>query len=169
MAGGDFGTTSGASGRRPVDIDLNLVPFIDMMSVLVSFLLLTAVWTNLAQINIKSGGVGHDTETPPPQPPPINLSVLVAQDGVWVGITTGQPRKIDKNPDGTYNWDALGEALAYYKNESGIFTERDDIEIAAEDKVDYQSIITGMDTAVAKNFKGLRYVDPGSLSVRFKQ
>jgi biopolymer transport protein TolR len=170
MAGGDFGTSSDSgAGRRPVDIDMNLIPFIDMMSVLVSFLLLTAVWTNLAQINIKPGGVGHDTETLPPQPPPINLSVLVGQDGLWVGITTGQPRKIDKSADGSYNWDALGEALQYYKKESGIFTDRDDIEIAAEDKVDYQSVITSMDTAVAKEFKGIRYVDPASLSVRFKQ
>jgi biopolymer transport protein ExbD len=170
MAGGDFGTgSSSGAGRRPVDVDMNLVPFIDMMSVLVAFLLLTAVWTNLAQINIKPGGVGHDTETLPTGQPPINLSVLVGQDGLWVGITTGQPRKIDKNADGSYNWDALAEALQYYKKESGIFNDRDDVEIAAEDKVDYQSVITTMDVSVAKEFKGIRYVDPASLSVRFKQ
>ncbi len=148
---------------------MNLIPFIDMMSVLVAFLLLTAVWTNLAQINIKPGGVGHDTEQLPPSTPPINLSVLAAEDGHWIGITTGQPRKIDKLADGSYDWDSLAEALQYYKKESGIFTERDDVEIAAEDKVDYQSVITTMDTAVAREFKGIRYVDPASLSVRFKQ
>ena len=64
----------GARGRKPVDVDLNLIPFIDVMSVLVAFLLLTAVWTNLAQINIKPGGVGHDA--PPGGEPPINLSVV---------------------------------------------------------------------------------------------
>lgn len=166
---GDFTGGAGKGGRKPVDIDMNLVPFIDMMSVLVAFLLLTAVWTNLAQINIKPGGLGHDTETLPPPQPPINLSILVAEDGDWIGITTGQPRKIDKLPDGSYDYDALGEALKYYKNESGIFNERDDVEIAAEDKVDYQAVISTMDTAVANQFKGIRYVDPSSLSVRFKQ
>lgn len=153
-------------GRKPVDVDMNLVPFIDMMSVLVAFLLLTAVWTNLAQINIKAGGIGHDTEQR--VEPPINLSVLLAEDGLWVGITTGQPRKIDKLGE-EYDFAALGEALSYYKKESGIFNDRDDVEIAAEDKVHYQSVITAMDTAVAKEFKGIRYVDPASLSVRFKQ
>ena len=153
-------------GRKPVDVDMNLVPFIDMMSVLVAFLLLTAVWSNLAQINIKPGGVGHDTEQK--VEPPINLSVLIAQDGLWIGITTGQPRKIDKVGE-EYNFDALGEALTYYKKESGIFNDRDDVEIAAEDTVTYQSVISTMDTAVAKEFKGIRYVDPASLSVRFKQ
>ncbi len=157
---------SGPHGRKPVDVDLNLVPFIDVMSVLVAFLLLTAVWTNLAQINIKPGGLG--TESEQKTEPPINLSVLVAQDGLWIGITTGQPRKIDKIGE-EYNFEALGEALQYYKKESGIFNERDDVEIAAEDKVEYQTVITTMDTAVARDFKGIRYVDPASLSVRFKQ
>src|SRR5215831_2498145 len=166
MAGDLTGGGGGGKGKK-VDIDINLIPFIDMMSVLVAFLLLTAVWTEFAQINIKPGGVGHDAEQTPPQPPPINLSVVVAQDGIWVGITTAQPRKIDKLGDGTYDFEALGEALSYYKNESGIFTDRDDIEIGAEDRVEYQSIITAMDTAVAKQFKGIRYTDPASLSVRF--
>ncbi len=160
------GSEGGPHGRKPVDVDLNLVPFIDVMSVLVAFLLLTAVWTNLAQINIKPGGLG--TESEQKTEPPINLSVLIAQDGLWIGITTGQPRKIDKIGE-EYNFEALGEALQYYKKESGIFNERDDVEIAAEDKVDYQTVITTMDTAVARDFKGIRYVDPASLSVRFKQ
>ena len=155
-------------GRRSVDVDINLVPFIDMMSVLVAFLLLTAVWTNLSQINIKPGGVGTDTEQKPPEPPPINLSVLVAQDGVWIGTTTGQPRKIDKVGE-EWDFNALTEALSYYKKESGIFTDRDDIELAGEDTIQYQTMITAMDTAVAQGFTGLRFVDPASLSVRFKQ
>ena len=155
-------------GRRAVDVDMNLVPFIDMMSVLVAFLLLTAAWTNLAQINIKPGGVGTDTEQKPPEPPPINLSVLVALDGVWIGTTTGQPRKIDKIGE-EWDFNALTEALSYYKKESGIFTDRDDIELAGEDTIQYQTMITAMDTAVAQGFTGLRFVDPASLSVRFKQ
>src|SRR5262245_44370887 len=96
MAGTGF-TGEDTHGRKAVDVDLNLVPFIDVMSVLVAFLLLTAVWTDLAQINIKPGGVGTDTERI--EPPPVNLSVLIAQDGLWIGLTTGQPRKIDKVGD----------------------------------------------------------------------
>src|SRR5512143_593338 len=121
MAGDFTGGGGGRGGRRAVDIDMNLIPFIDMMSVLVAFLLLTAVWTNLAQINIKPGGVGHDTEQLPPTTPPINLSVLVAQDGLWIGITTGRPCKIDMLADVNYDCGALGDALQYYKQESGIF------------------------------------------------
>jgi biopolymer transport protein TolR len=166
---GDFTGGGAGGGRKNLDVNINLVPFIDMMSCLVAFLLLTAVWTNLAQINIKPGGVGHDAEATPPTEPPVNLSVLVAQDGLWIGATNGQPRKIEKVSDKEYDWNSLNEALVFYKKESGFFNDRDDIEIAAEDHVDYQSVISAMDSCIHSEFKGIRYVDPASLSVRFKQ
>jgi biopolymer transport protein ExbD len=157
----------GERGRRAVDADVNLIPFIDTMTVLTAFLLMTAVWTNYAQLSIKPGGLGRDAETVPTEPP-INLSVLLANDGIWVGLSNGQPTKIDKVND-VYNFEALNTVLTDYKKTSGLFTDRDDIEIAAEDAVDYQSVINAMDTAVATEFKGIKYVDPQSLSVRFKQ
>jgi len=160
--------TGGGGGGKKVDIDINLVPFIDVMSVLVAFLLLTAVWTNLAQINIKPGGVGKDPETVQEQPPQVNLSVLVASDAIWVGITTGTPMQIPKAGD-SYDYDALYNELVRYKKESGLFNDRDDIEVAAEDLVDYQTLVTVMDRAVEAKFTGVRYVDPPALSVRFKQ
>jgi biopolymer transport protein ExbD len=161
-------SVEGGKKGHGVDIDINLVPFIDMMSVLVAFLLLTAVWTNLAQLSIKAGGVGRDSEQTPPETPPINLSVLVASDGLWVGVTTGQPQKIDKIGE-DYDYESLKTELVRYKKESGIFNERDDIEVAAEDAIEYQYLVNVMDTAIAAEFLGVRYVDPQSLSVRFKQ
>jgi biopolymer transport protein TolR len=163
-----MGVSVGGNKKGSVDIDINLVPFIDMMSVLVAFLLLTAVWTNLAQLSIKPGGVGRDSEQQPPETPPVNLSVLVASDGLWVGVTTGTPMKIDKKGE-EYDYEALRTELVRYKKESGIFNERDDIEVAAEDAIEYQILVTVMDTAIASEFLGVRYVDPSSLSVRFKQ
>ena len=50
------------SGKKSVDVELNVVPFIDLMSCLPAFLLVTAVWTNLAQISIKPKGIGRKTE-----------------------------------------------------------------------------------------------------------
>ena len=150
-------------------LDINLVPFIDLMIVLVSFLLITAVWTNLRPDQHQAGRRRTRHRAAPTAEPPINLSVLVAKDGIWIGHhhrPAAQDRQAGRRQ---YNFDSLAEALQYYKKESGIFNERDDVEIAAEDKVDYQAVISTMDTAVAKEFKGIRYVDPSSLSVRFKQ
>jgi biopolymer transport protein ExbD len=158
----------GGGGRKTVDIDMNLIPFIDLMSCLVAFLLVTAVWTNLAQINIKPKGIGKDPEQVLPTEPPINISVLVASDSHWVGLTTGDRRQIKKTGE-EYDWQALNDVLNDYKNNSGIFKDRQDIELAAEDGVHYQAIISTMDSSIAKGFPDLGYVDPNSLSVRFKQ
>lgn len=160
--------SGGGGGRKPVDVEINLVPFIDMMTCMVAFLLITAVWTNIAQINIKPKGMSNTAEQQPPAEPPINLSVLVAQDSHWVGITTGDRRQIRKVGE-DYDWKALDETIREFKEDKGIFNNRTDIEVAAEDGVNYQAIISTMDVAIVKGFTDIGYVDPNSLSVRFKQ
>ena len=54
----------GEGGKKSIQADLNLVPFIDFLSVLISFLLVSAVWTQLARINVTqksaSGGAPSD-------------------------------------------------------------------------------------------------------------
>ncbi len=50
MAGVDTGG-GGGGGRRSVDQDINMVPFIDLLLVTISFLLVTAVWSSMARLN----------------------------------------------------------------------------------------------------------------------
>jgi len=45
MAGGGAPVPEGGNGKKSVDAQLNMVPFIDLLSVLISFLLMTSVWT----------------------------------------------------------------------------------------------------------------------------
>lgn len=40
----------GGGGKRALDFELNLVPFIDLLSCCISFLLITAAWSTLARI-----------------------------------------------------------------------------------------------------------------------
>jgi biopolymer transport protein TolR len=42
-----------------LDFELNLVPFIDMLSVCICFLLLTAVWINVGTMNVKQAVGGQ--------------------------------------------------------------------------------------------------------------
>ena len=157
-----------SGGGKAVDVDINLVPFIDLMSCLVAFLLVTAAWTNLAQMPVKPKGVGRDAEKQLNETPPINISILVAQDATWVGLTTGERQQFKKNGE-DHDWEGIQKALSEYKNNSGFFKERQDIEVAAEDGVNYQAIITAMDSAITNGFPDVGFVDPNSLSVKFKQ
>ena len=60
MAGVDVG--GGGGKRRALDSDINMIPFIDLLMVTISFLLITAVWSHMARINA-------DAQVPgPPRP-----------------------------------------------------------------------------------------------------
>jgi biopolymer transport protein ExbD len=51
-----MGAAVGTDAKGSVNVELNIVPFIDLMSCLTAFLLVTAVWVNIAQINIQPKG-----------------------------------------------------------------------------------------------------------------
>src|SRR5277367_5365147 len=54
--------SGGKGGRRSLDSEINMIPMIDLLMVTISFLLITAVWTNMARINA-------DAQVPgPPRP-----------------------------------------------------------------------------------------------------
>ena len=65
MAGGmDLGTHT-RGGKKPLDAAINLVPFIDLMAVTISFLIMTAVWTQVGRISVsQSGGAGEPSSEP---------------------------------------------------------------------------------------------------------
>ena len=61
MAGGmDLGT-NGKSRKKPLDTTINLVPFIDLMAVTISFLIMTAVWVQIGRLQISSNGTPTDS------------------------------------------------------------------------------------------------------------
>jgi len=54
MANANMGGSAGGSGRRrSLDAEVNLVPFIDLLSMCICFLLMTAVWTQLGSVQVK--------------------------------------------------------------------------------------------------------------------
>lgn len=62
MAGGmDLGT-GGKGGKKPLDAAINLVPFIDLMAVTISFLIMSAVWTQIGRLQVAQSGPTDPTE-----------------------------------------------------------------------------------------------------------
>ena len=60
MAGGmDLGQ-GGKGGKKPLDTAINLVPFIDLMAVTISFLIMTAVWTQIGRLQVAQAGAPTD-------------------------------------------------------------------------------------------------------------
>ena len=50
-----------ARKRKGLDFEVNLIPFIDLLSTCICFLLLTAVWVNVASMNVKQAVGGQST------------------------------------------------------------------------------------------------------------
>jgi biopolymer transport protein ExbD len=154
-------------GKRSVDVELNVVPFIDLMSCLASFLLATAVWSAYSQISIKPKGLGRKSQQEIDPDNKAYASILVTENEVWIGHTLGDRRQIAKVGD-DQDWEALGEVLKEL-HEGPLFKDRIDIEIGADDRVAYQSIITAMDYSMANGFRDVGFVDPASLKVKFRE
>ena len=123
--------------RRPAE--LLLVPMIDIFTVLVTFLLMTAVFsrTVILQLNL-----------PPPQtefkepPPGLQLEVMVRKDLLMVADrNTGPLHSVPNTPAG-YDYDALTEYLKFVKAR---FPEKTDASILLEPDTAYDTLVQVMD------------------------
>ena len=164
----------GAGDKKSVNVELNIVPFIDLMSCLTAFLLVTAVWVNIAQINIQPKGKTRDQAQVQQDDEHVTLSVLVQADRIWVGLSrVNEFQDIPKKTgaDGEQDWDKFEATLKEHKT-SAFFTnpERNDLEIAAgsttASPVKYQDIIHAMDIAVKVGFTDVGLSDPQGLAAR---
>ena len=164
-----MGAAIGAGDKKSVNVDLNIVPFIDLMSCLTAFLLVTAVWVNIAQINIQPKGKTRDQSQVQQDNEQVTLSVLVQADKIWVGLSrVNDSAEIAKKGD-QQDWERFEATLKEHKA-SAYFTDRSDLEIAAESTtgspVHYQDIIHAMDIAVKVGFVDVGLSDPQGLSAR---
>ena len=63
--GGAAPVDSGKGGKKSMDSEINLVPFIDLLSCLISFLIVTAVWTQIAALKVATGDAAPPEQSPP--------------------------------------------------------------------------------------------------------
>ncbi len=160
----------GTGDKKSVNVDLNIVPFIDLMSCLTAFLLVTAVWVNIAQINIQPKGKTRDTTNVQQDDEHVTLSVLVQADRIVVGLSRiNQFQEIPAKSTGDQDWEKFESTLKENKA-SAFFADRSDIEVAAESTtqadVKYQDIIHAMDVAVKVGFVDVGLTDPNGLAAR---
>ncbi len=70
--------------KKHLDFELNLVPFIDLLSVCICFLLITAVWLNVGSLNVKQAVGGQSAaET---EKKPLMIAVLEATGDVSLEV-----------------------------------------------------------------------------------
>jgi len=160
---------TGNRDKRSVDVEINIVPFIDLMSCLTAFLMVAGVWVNIARIDVAPQGKSRDATAVVTEVP--TLSVLVTADKIYLGVTRVPAEDastvIERRP-GADPWTELDTALAHIKHD--YLADTDQIEIAAESVdahvVAYQDVVTAMDHAIKNGFVDVRLTDPNGLSRR---
>lgn len=158
-----FGTGDNDNQRN---VELNVVPFIDLMSCLTAFLLVTAVWTNLAQIETEAppDARGAWTDEWP------RASVLLTDDAAYIGLSRlGHIERVTKS-GADHDWDGIEDALRRTRGNAVLADgnpHANGLQIAAEDLVPYQSIVTTMDLALSTGFPEVRLSVPADLPMSF--
>ena len=141
MASIDSG--GGHGGKKSVDQEIPLVPFIDLLLCCVMFLLVTAVWNKLARLEANQNV--PSTSAPSEEPPPETdkLTISISTTGYTLSSTSGDSHSVPRHGD-DYDIDGLKTQLETWR---AAFPNRNDIIVAAEDGVLYQDIVAVMDTA----------------------
>src|SRR3954447_19386438 len=90
----------GHGGKKSVDSEIPLIPFIDLLLCCVMFLLVTAVWNRLARLDANQQV--PSTQAPQDAPPPeesISLYLQVTQTAYVIASSAGERMEIPKNGD----------------------------------------------------------------------
>src|SRR3954451_9796464 len=99
----------GGDRKKPLNADLNLVPYIDLLTCMVSFLLITAVWTQLARLEARQKGQGAAGGETPPDKPMVNITVVVNDEGF--NLVVGQDQTAIPKKGTEYDYEKLGAEL----------------------------------------------------------
>ena len=147
-------------GRKNTNVDVNLVPFIDLMSVLITFLLITAVWSQVSMIQLGSsiyGKKNNETQEPPPPMADIPLRLDVKESGFRLVI--GSEKYNFAKAGGQYETARLAAKLNEIKAK---YPDKQDAVITVDDTVAYEFLVLGMDTLLQAKFPSLSVSTSGA-------
>jgi biopolymer transport protein TolR len=149
-----LGGSSGKRKKQDLDFDVNLIPAIDLLSVCICFLLLTAVWINLGSLGLKQG----TGET--------NLSAGVNSPSLWIQVNKNGDLRLStrdlpaserglhgsllKSRDGKIDRARLDQALDQIKKQMPSIST---VIVRPESKVAYGQVISVIDRLKAAKVK----------------
>lgn len=129
--------------KKDLDFEINILPILDILSVLICFLLLTAVWVQVGALSTQQA-LGDNTISQKENPPSLWINV---EKGGTLRIslrdvkTSNTESTVAGNRDGV-NWTALTKKIQSLKSQ---FPELKTVIIRPEAKANYGVVIQLMD------------------------
>lgn len=121
--------------------EINVVPMVDMMIILVFFLIFSAVFTktNILELNLP----GADAAVPD-LPQGLNLEVIIRKSGIEIADRgTGLLRTVPLTTGEAYDLKGLSDYLQMVKSK---YPEKTDATILLEQDIQYETLVKVMDT-----------------------
>jgi biopolymer transport protein TolR len=146
MAGGmDLGT-GGKGGKKPLDTAINLVPFIDLMAVTISFLIMTAVWTQIGRLQVsQSGGPSDPNKEEEVKTVPVSLLITDKELKLTVGGSIFDPIPLVRDNKGKIDLSKLNAKIKELKTQ---VPDQSQITLQTEDAVRYEDLVRIIDECI---------------------
>ena len=130
---------AGGTKSAHAEAHINLVPMIDILTVLVLYLLVGSIASHLSILNLNLPA----PDQKPPEKPPLSLTIQVRSTEINVGDANGVLQTLPNTPDG-YNLAALGDFLTKVKAK---YPSETAVTILMEPDLTYDTLVQIMDTA----------------------
>ncbi len=128
-------------GRRNVETaELNVTAFMNLMVILVPFLLITAVFSRLAVLELNLPG--SSSEPVEPQDQTFQLEVIIRADKIEVGDRNQGLLGVYRNTGDGYDYEALSNKLSELKRR---YPSKTDASILLEQDIQYDTLVQVMD------------------------
>lgn len=147
MAGGmDLGT-GGRGGKKPLDAAINLVPFIDLMAVTISFLIMTAVWTQIGRLQVSQGGAQSTEPQQEDQSKTVPVTLLITEKELRLsaGPTNYDAIPVTRDAKGKLE---LTRLLDRFKEIKQTLPDQNQITLQTEDAVRYEDLVRIIDECI---------------------
>jgi biopolymer transport protein TolR len=154
MSGGAMPEQGGGHGgkkKKSLDANINVVPAIDLLSCCISFLLFTAVWTQISRLQVQQLGTGAPAEPAQLEPQKalaVMLSVGERGMSLVVGEATFEIPTLGRTAEGTVTQDLKSLAVRL-KALKGNYPDQASIIVSAEDTVPYGDLVHVIDACMA--------------------
>lgn len=147
MAGGmDLGG-GGKGGKKPLDTPINLVPFIDLMAVTISFLIMTAVWTQIGRLQVSQSGGPSDPNKEEQEQKTVPLVLLITDKELRLtaGGSAFDPMPMVRDGKGKLD---LAKLTGKIKELKVQLPDQSQITLQTEDAVRYEDLVRIIDECI---------------------
>lgn len=135
-----------------MDAEINLVPFIDLLSCCIAFLMIVATWAQIARIDVAPAPTGP-SESEAKDDDPLKLGITLTAQGYTLTDISGAALQIPKKAS-AYDDAELETRLKQIREKVSKETTSK-VAVTSEDGVAYKHLITVMDVCLRNDFTGI--------------